>query len=192
MVRGQELGARLEQLQSELEQAALERQEFLQEQELQHQRCQPCPRGRGGQARAGGGGDDKAASGRYQSLEKLLEAELQAAATSKEEALMELKKRALQLEEELYQVRLPPGELGATSHPPSGPSSAPSGPVPFACLVPPFWACWRELCAESQADSAWAWWSSGGLVSPFLKQTEPNGFALRRLLCFSRSGPTTS
>lgn len=153
MVRGQELGARLEQLQSELEQAALERQEFLQEQEFQHQR--------------------------YQSLEKLLEAELQAAATSKEEALMELKKRALQLEEELYQVRLPPWELGAASHPPSGPSGAPSGLVPFACLVPPFWARWRELCAESQADSAWAWWSSGGLVSPFFKRTESDGFALR-------------
>ncbi|XP_039716225.1 coiled-coil domain-containing protein 88B isoform X2 [Pteropus medius] len=82
VVRGQELGARLEQLQTELEQAALERQEFLQEQEFQHQR--------------------------YQSLEKLLEAELQAAATSKEEALMELKKRALQLEEELYQLRQGP------------------------------------------------------------------------------------
>lgn len=181
MVRGQELGARLEQLQSELEQAALERQEFLQEQEFQHQRCRPCPRGRGGQARAEGrqGGDDKAASGRYQSLEKLLEAELQAAATSKEEALMELKKRALQLEEELYQVRLPPWELGAASHPPSGPSGAPSGLVPFARLVPPFRAHWRELCAESQADSAWAWWSSGGLVSPFFKRTESDGFALR-------------
>lgn len=153
MVRGQELGARLEQLQSELEQAALERQEFLQEQEFQHQR--------------------------YQSLEKLLEAELQAAATSKEEALMELKKRALQLEEELYQVRLPPWELGAASHPPSGPSGAPSGLVPFARLVPPFRAHWRELCAESQADSAWAWWSSGGLVSPFFKRTESDGFALR-------------
>lgn len=38
MVRGRELGARLEHLQSELEQAALERQEFLREQEFQHQR----------------------------------------------------------------------------------------------------------------------------------------------------------
>lgn len=38
MVRGQELGARLEHLQRELEQAALERQEFLREQESQHQR----------------------------------------------------------------------------------------------------------------------------------------------------------
>lgn len=38
MVRGQKLGDRLEHLQQELEQAALERQKFLQEQESQHQR----------------------------------------------------------------------------------------------------------------------------------------------------------
>lgn len=44
--------------------------------------------------------------GRYQGLEQRLEAELQAAATSKEEALMELKARSLKLEEELIQVRL--------------------------------------------------------------------------------------
>ncbi|XP_055987537.1 coiled-coil domain-containing protein 88B [Sorex fumeus] len=79
MLRGQELGARLERLQGELKQAALERQEFLQQQECQHQR--------------------------YQGLEQRLEAELQAAATSKEEALRELKNRALQLEEELFQLR---------------------------------------------------------------------------------------
>uniref|UniRef100_A0A2K6F5X6 Coiled-coil domain containing 88B n=1 Tax=Propithecus coquereli TaxID=379532 RepID=A0A2K6F5X6_PROCO len=78
VVRGKELGARLEHLQHELEQAALERQEFLREQESQNQR--------------------------YQGLEQRLEAELQAAATSKEEALMELKTRALQLEEELFQL----------------------------------------------------------------------------------------
>ncbi|XP_049993699.1 coiled-coil domain-containing protein 88B isoform X1 [Alexandromys fortis] len=82
MVRGQELGARLEHLQRELEQAALERQEFLREQESQHQR--------------------------YQGLEQRLEAELQAAATSKEEALMELKARSLKLEEELIQLRQNP------------------------------------------------------------------------------------
>ncbi|CAO2584482.1 Coiled-coil domain-containing protein 88B [Lemmus lemmus] len=79
MVRGQELGTRLEHLQQELEQAALERQEFLREQESQHQR--------------------------YQGLEERLEAELRAATTSKEEALMELKARALKLEEELIQLR---------------------------------------------------------------------------------------
>lgn len=90
VVRGQELGARLERLQRELEQAALERQEFLREQEFQHQR--------------------------YQSLEQLLEAELQAAATSKEEALMELKTRALQLEEELFQLRQGPVGLGPKEH----------------------------------------------------------------------------
>ncbi|KAJ8795743.1 hypothetical protein J1605_002505 [Eschrichtius robustus] len=78
-VRGQELGARLEHLQSELERAALEHQEFLREQEFQQQR--------------------------YQGLEQRLEAELQVAATSKEEALMALKKRALQLEQELFQLR---------------------------------------------------------------------------------------
>ncbi|XP_022447323.1 coiled-coil domain-containing protein 88B isoform X1 [Delphinapterus leucas] len=78
-VRGQELGARLEHLQSELERAALEHQEFLREQEVQHQR--------------------------YQGLEQRLEAELQVAATSKEEALLALKKRALLLEEELFQLR---------------------------------------------------------------------------------------
>lgn len=38
MVRGRDLGARLERLQNELERAALERQEFLREQEFQHQR----------------------------------------------------------------------------------------------------------------------------------------------------------
>ncbi|XP_036059046.1 coiled-coil domain-containing protein 88B [Onychomys torridus] len=79
VIRGQELGARLEHLQRELEQAALERQEFLREQESQHQR--------------------------YQGLEQRLEAELRAASTSKEEALMELKARALKLEEELIQLR---------------------------------------------------------------------------------------
>ncbi|XP_059787893.1 coiled-coil domain-containing protein 88B isoform X2 [Balaenoptera ricei] len=78
-VRGQELGARLEHLQSELERAALEHQEFLREQEFQQQR--------------------------YQGLEQRLEAELQVAATSKEAALMALKKRALQLEQELFQLR---------------------------------------------------------------------------------------
>ncbi|XP_046500273.1 coiled-coil domain-containing protein 88B isoform X1 [Equus quagga] len=82
VVRGQELGARLECLQKELEQAALERQEFLREQKFQHER--------------------------YQGLEQRLEAELRAAATSKEEALMELKSRALQLEEELFQLRQGP------------------------------------------------------------------------------------
>nr|XP_042115790.1 coiled-coil domain-containing protein 88B isoform X2 [Peromyscus maniculatus bairdii] len=82
VVRGQELGARLEHLQRELEQAALERQEFLREQESQHQR--------------------------YQGLEQRLEAELRAASTSKEEALMELKARALKLEEELIQLRQHP------------------------------------------------------------------------------------
>ncbi|XP_075404131.1 coiled-coil domain-containing protein 88B [Tenrec ecaudatus] len=82
VVRGQELGARLECLQRELEQAALERQGWLQEQECQHQR--------------------------YQGLEHRLEVELQAAATSKEEALMELKTRAQQLEQELFQLRQGP------------------------------------------------------------------------------------
>ncbi|XP_021007470.1 coiled-coil domain-containing protein 88B [Mus caroli] len=85
VVRGQELGDRLEHLQEELQQAALERQKFLQEQENQHQR--------------------------YQHLEQRLEAELQAASTSKEEALMELKARALQLEEELIQLRQYPVDL---------------------------------------------------------------------------------
>lgn len=37
-MRGQQLGARLEHLERELEQAALERQEFLREQESQQQR----------------------------------------------------------------------------------------------------------------------------------------------------------
>nr|XP_004656669.2 coiled-coil domain-containing protein 88B [Jaculus jaculus] len=90
VVRGKELGTRLEHLQRELEQAALERQEFLREQESQHQR--------------------------YQGLEQRLEAELQAAATSKEEALMELKTRALQLEEELFQLRHGPVGLGSERH----------------------------------------------------------------------------
>ncbi|XP_004394048.1 PREDICTED: coiled-coil domain-containing protein 88B [Odobenus rosmarus divergens] len=90
VVRGHELGARLEHLQSELKQAALERQEFLREQEFQHQR--------------------------YQGLEQRLEAELQAAATSKEEALRELKTRALQLEEELVQLRQGPEGLGSEGH----------------------------------------------------------------------------
>ncbi|KAG8522669.1 LOW QUALITY PROTEIN: Coiled-coil domain-containing protein 88B [Galemys pyrenaicus] len=84
--RGQELGARLERLQGELEQAALERQQFLRQQESQQER--------------------------YQSLEQRLEAELRAAATSKEEALRELKTRALQLEEELLQLRQGPMGLG--------------------------------------------------------------------------------
>ncbi|KAM6160513.1 coiled-coil domain-containing protein 88B [Erethizon dorsatum] len=90
MARGQELGYRLEHLQQELEQAAQERQKFLQEQENQQQR--------------------------YRGLEQRLEAELQAAATSKEEALMELKSRALKLEEELLQLRQGPVGLGPEGH----------------------------------------------------------------------------
>uniref|UniRef100_H0XMS1 Coiled-coil domain-containing protein 88B n=1 Tax=Otolemur garnettii TaxID=30611 RepID=H0XMS1_OTOGA len=86
VVQGKVLGARLEHLQLELEQAALERQEFLQEQKSQNQR--------------------------YRGLEQRLEAELQAAATSKEEALMELKAKALRLEEELFQLRQGPSGLG--------------------------------------------------------------------------------
>nr|XP_013006182.1 coiled-coil domain-containing protein 88B isoform X1 [Cavia porcellus] len=80
--RGLELGSRLEHLQQELEQAAQERLKFLQEQENQQQR--------------------------YQGLEQRLETELQAVATSKEAALMELKSRALKLEEELLQLRQGP------------------------------------------------------------------------------------
>ncbi|KAL6045852.1 hypothetical protein STEG23_024356 [Scotinomys teguina] len=79
VARGQELGTRLEHLQRELEQAAVERQEFLREQESQHQR--------------------------YQGLEQRMEAELQAASTSKEEALAELKAQALKLEEELIRLQ---------------------------------------------------------------------------------------
>ncbi|KAM5247105.1 coiled-coil domain-containing protein 88B [Ctenodactylus gundi] len=90
VMQGQELGARLEHLQQELEQAALERRKFLQEQENQHQR--------------------------YRGLEQRLEAELQAAATSKEEALRELKSRALKLEEELLQLRQGPVGLGPMGH----------------------------------------------------------------------------
>ncbi|XP_039100847.1 coiled-coil domain-containing protein 88B isoform X2 [Hyaena hyaena] len=86
VLRGQELGARLEQLQGELAQAALERREFQREQEIQQQR--------------------------YQGLEQRLEAELQAAATSKEEALRELKTRAQQLEQELVRLRQGPVGLG--------------------------------------------------------------------------------
>lgn len=84
---------------------------------------------------------------RYQGLEQRMKTELQAAATSKEEALRELKKRALQLEEELFQVQLGPG---------SGPRLTPSslhadvqgclGSRPFTApsgLAPRFLAsCW--------------------------------------------------
>ncbi|XP_037373544.1 coiled-coil domain-containing protein 88B [Talpa occidentalis] len=99
--RGQELGARLERLQGELEQAAVERQEFLRQQESQHER--------------------------YQSLEQQLESELRAAATSKEEALRELKTRALQLEEELFQLRQGPVGLGPEEHPEPKVAEAQSG-----------------------------------------------------------------
>lgn len=139
MVRGQELGARLERLQSELEQAALERQEFLREREFQHQRWVCCPRGREGQARACGKVDAKAPPGRYQNLEQLLEAELQAAATSKEEALMELKTRARQLEEELLQVRL------------LGPCPLPS--VHPACRAPGLHELWSLQCLLQSCPS---------------------------------------
>lgn len=70
------------------------------------------PRGREGQVKTWGGLGAKTSPGRYQGLEQRLEAELQAAATSKEEALMELRKRALQLEDELFKVRPSPGFLG--------------------------------------------------------------------------------
>ncbi|KAK2508732.1 hypothetical protein MC885_012864 [Smutsia gigantea] len=87
-VRRRELGARLECLQSELQQVSRERHESVQDQELQRQR--------------------------YQALEQRLEAELQAAATSKEEALMELKTRALHLEKELFQLQQ--GTVGLKEH----------------------------------------------------------------------------
>ncbi|XP_036182688.1 coiled-coil domain-containing protein 88B [Myotis myotis] len=85
VMRSQELGVRLERLQRELEQATLERQEFLREKEFQQKR--------------------------YEGLEQRMKTELQAAATSKEEALMKLKARALQLEEELFQLRQGPVAL---------------------------------------------------------------------------------
>ena len=78
-----------------------------------------CPRGREGQARTWGGLGAKTSPGRYQGLEQRLEAELQVAATSKEEALMALKKRALQLEQELFQVRPLPCLPGPQPAPPS-------------------------------------------------------------------------
>ncbi|XP_007518632.1 coiled-coil domain-containing protein 88B isoform X2 [Erinaceus europaeus] len=90
VLRSQELGARLESLQGELERAALERQDFVRLQESQQQR--------------------------YQGLEQRLEAELQAAASSKEQALQELKARAVQLEEELFQLRQGPAGLGCGEH----------------------------------------------------------------------------
>lgn len=71
-----------------------------------------CPRGREGQVKICGWLGAKTSPGRYQGLEQRLEAELQVAATSKEEALMELRKRALQLEDELFKVRPPPRLLG--------------------------------------------------------------------------------
>lgn len=143
-MRGQELGARLERLQQELEQATLERQEFLREQALQHQRWGRCPGGREGGAQAGGQVDAQASPARYEGLEQRLKTELQAVATSKEEALVELKKRALQLEEELSQVGLQPWVPRASSRPslrPAPPSvlhgeeqgclgSGPPGPPP--------------------------------------------------------------
>lgn len=64
------------------------------------------PRGRARPSRAWGGAGANTSPGRYQGLEQQLETELKAAAISKEEALRELKTRALQLEEELVQVRL--------------------------------------------------------------------------------------
>lgn len=114
-MRGQELGARLERLQRELQQAAQERHEFVQDQEFQQQRWGHCRRGRERQAGSWGRVGATASRGRYQALEQRLEAELQAAATGKEEALMELKTRAFQLEEELLQVSPRPWELGASS-----------------------------------------------------------------------------
>lgn len=52
MVRSQELGVRLEHLQRELEQATLERQEFLREKEFQQKRWGRGSRGRERQAGA--------------------------------------------------------------------------------------------------------------------------------------------
>ncbi|EHB04923.1 Coiled-coil domain-containing protein 88B [Heterocephalus glaber] len=97
MLRGQELGSRLEHLQQDLEQAAQERQKFLREQENQQQRWELCP---------------GVAKGR----ERGWVPSLLLAATSKEEALMELKSRALKLEEELLQLRQGPVGLASEGH----------------------------------------------------------------------------
>lgn len=62
-----------------------------------------------------------------------MKTELQAAATSKEEALMKLKARALQLEEELFQVRRRPSLRPACTcarRMGSCPSRGPSGLAP--------------------------------------------------------------
>lgn len=170
VIRGRELGARLEHLQQDLERAALERQEFLQEQENQQQRWG----GTGGRGHAGHGGGQSGGAGcqafscRYRGLEQRLEAELQAAATSKEEALVELKNRALQLEEELFQVRPGPGPgtlpavtRGCLS------SSLPPDPWQDAHLTP-LGACWGEHRAAGQVAVC----SFGGLSPLFLRWVE--------------------
>lgn len=185
MLRGQELGARLERLQKELEQAAQERQEFLREKEFQQQRWGRRPRGRARQAEARGGVDAEASPGRYRGLEQRMKTELQAAATSKEEALRKLKARAQKLEEELSQVRPGPGSRGLV--PPSlrpahrrarplgpRPSRGPSGLAPQLLARCSLGACWRNT-AERQADSATAGWSLG-LVS---SKDSTGGFVLR-------------
>lgn len=143
-------------------------------------------RGRGGQAGAWGDMGAEASPGRYQGLEQRLEAELRAAATSKEEALMELKSRALQLEEELFQVRLSLGAVPALppSHqqtsravcapgPPAPPLVMSLDSWPVARLVPPLGACWKEHCAESHADSAQTVWSSWGRLPHSLNGQNP-------------------
>lgn len=147
------------------------------------------PQGWGGAARAWGGVGATASPGRYQGLEQRLEAELQAAATSKEEALRELKTRALQLEEELVQVSLRPRVLRASSHLALHAAcrqtdrqtdirgcqhSCPSSPAlglpldfcPVTCLVPHLGAYWGVPCAGAQVDSAQALSSPGGPCFP--------------------------
>lgn len=171
-----------------------------------------APGQRGGAARAGAGVGATASPDRYQGLEQRLEAELQAAATSKEEALRELKTRALQLEEELVQVRQAERGSLVLPRPPSclPASRAARAPVPPA----PCWSCplifgpslawcpiWGHLgecpVLGGQADSAQVLESSGALEPCFPHSSgghtpaAPLGGVSARL-CFSRASPLPS
>lgn len=168
------------------------------------------PQGREGAAGTGGGVGATASPDRYQGLEQRLEAELQAAATSKEEALRELKTRALQLEEELVQVRraerwqprptplsiLPEHIQGCAR---SGPSS------PMLVLPLEFWPVFRlvpHLGASWRVPRAWGsggpcpgsgvFRGPGALFPSFVWRTYPSGSAWRCRLCFSRASPLPS
>lgn len=113
-----------------------------------------------------------------------METELQAVATSKEAALMELKSRALKLEEELLQVRL---------QGPAPPSCLPTAHIWAACalLAPGSFLNCLPRTPLGLLEGA-LYWELSSWVAISGSALSGQNLCFRVLLCDSGSGPTAS